>query len=190
MTQELYKFVSTNLSVIPSAERTGRRKGDANCHILGIDLDPVLIARAVEENKFSPNVTYKCVNYMSDRENTVSLYLKQCNRDYFDCIFCFSVTMWIHLNYGDEGLKQFLISVSMQSNLVVIEPQPWKCYRSAVRRMKRSGGDFPEFANLKMRELVADIENIFLSECNFIRLEKGNPCTGWGRELLFFKKVS
>jgi hypothetical protein len=179
-----------NLSVIPSAGITGRKKGDTDCHILGIDLDPVLIARAVEENKFSSNVTYKCVNYMSDSENTVSLYLMQHNKNDFDCIFCFSVTMWIHLNYGDEGLKQFLISLSMQTNLVVIEPQPWKCYRSAMRRMKRSGGNFPEFTNLKMREPATDIENIFLTECNFTRLEVGNPCTSWGRELLFFKKVS
>ncbi|XP_023720475.1 probable RNA methyltransferase CG11342 isoform X2 [Cryptotermes secundus] len=190
LTQELYKFVSTNLSVTSSVERTGKGKGVADCHILGIDLDPVLIVRAEEANKFTSNVTYKCVNYMSDSENTISLYLKQQNRNYFDCIFCFSVTMWIHLNYGDEGLKQFLISVSVQTNLVVIEPQPWKCYRSAVRRMKRSGGNFPKFGNLKMRELVSDIENIFLNECNFIRIEKGNPSTDWGRQILFFKKVS
>jgi hypothetical protein len=190
LTQELYKFVSTNLCVPLDAEITGRKNGDADCHIFGIDLDPVLIVRAEEENKFTSNVTYKCVNYMSDSENAVSLYLKQHNRNYFDCIFCFSVTMWIHLNYGDEGLKQFLISISVQTNLVVIEPQPWKCYRSAVRRMKRSGGKFPKFANLKMREPATDIENIFINECNFIRLEKGNQYTGWGRKLLFFKKGS
>jgi hypothetical protein len=56
--------------------------------------------------------------------------------------------------------------------------------------MKRSGGNFPKFENLKMRELASDIENIFLNECNFIRIEKANPCTDWGRQILFFKKIS
>lgn len=167
------------------------RKGKADSYILGIDLDPILIARAEDANKYTSNVTYKCVNYMRDREGIIPLYLKQCSKNYFDVIFCFSVTMWIHLNHGDEGLKEFLISVSMQTNMVVIEPQPWKCYKSAVRRMKRSGGSFPKFVNLKMRDQIAlDIENIFLNECNFIKIEKETVCTEWGRQLLFFKKVS
>lgn len=192
MTQELYKFLSTHLSVVtPSVEVSEEKNGKADCHILGIDLDPILIARAEEANKYTSNVTYKCVNYMRDREDTIPLYLKQHSKNYFDVIFCFSVTMWIHLNHGDEGLKEFLISVSMQTNMVVIEPQPWKCYKSAVRRMKRSGGHFPEFANLKMRNQIAvDIENIFLGECNFIKIEKETLCTDWGRQLLFFKKVT
>jgi hypothetical protein len=172
-------------------EVSEEKKGKADCHILGIDLDPSLIARAEEANKHISNVTYKCVNYMTDRENTISLYLKQQNRNYFDVIFCFSVTMWIHLNHGDEGLKEFLISVSMQTNMVVIEPQPWKCYKSAVRRMKRSGGSFPQFANLKVRRgMAVHIENIFLNDCNFIRIQKETLCTDWGRQLLFFKRAT
>jgi len=192
LTQELYKFLSTNLAIVsPSVEGSEeKKKGETHCHILGIDLDPVLIARAEEANKYSSNVTYRCVNYMNDSENTISLYLKQHSKDYFDVIFCFSVTMWIHLNYGDEGLRQFLSSVSMHANMVVIEPQPWKCYRTAVRRMKRSGGNFPEFSSLKIRQGVAvDIENIFLNECNFIKIKREGLYTDWGRELLFFRRL-
>jgi hypothetical protein len=193
LTQELYRFLSTNISIVtPSVESSKEKKeGKTDCHILGIDLDPILIARAEEANKYTSNVTYKCINYMQDSESTISLYLKQHNKNYFDVIFCFSVTMWIHLNHGDEGLKQFLISVSLQTDMVVIEPQPWKCYRAAVRRLKRSGGNFPEFRNLKMRErVVVDIEDIFCNECNFVKIEKESLCTGWGRQLLFFKKVT
>jgi SAM-dependent methyltransferase len=192
LTQELYKFLSTNLSIAtPSVEGCEeKKKGETCCHLLGIDLDPVLIARAEEANKYNSNVTYKCVNYMKDSQNVISSYLKQHSKDYFDVIFCFSVTMWIHLNYGDEGLRQFLISVSMRTNMVVIEPQPWKCYRTAVRRMKRSGGNFPEFANLKIRQGVAvAIENIFLNECNFIKIKREGLYTHWGRELLLFKRL-
>ena len=192
MTQELYKFLSKLLVIVsPSVEGSKeKKKGEAHCHILGIDLDPVLIARAEEANKYSSNVTYRLVNYMNYSENTISLYLKQHSKDYFDVIFCFSVTMWIHLNYGDEGLRQFLISVSMHTNMVVIEPQPWKCYRTAVRRMKRSGGNFPEFSSLKIRQGVAvDIENIFLNECNFIKIKREGLYTDWGRELLFFRRL-
>ena len=129
----MYKFLSTNLAIVsPSVEGSEEKKGEAHYHILGIDLAPVLVARVKEANKYSSNVTYKCVNYMNDSENTISLYLKQHSKNYFDVVFCFSVTVWIHLNYGDEGLRQFLISVSMHTNIVVIEPKPWKCYRTAV----------------------------------------------------------
>jgi hypothetical protein len=37
--------------------------------------------------------------------------------------------MWIHLNHGDDGLWAFLEQVSSMTDHLIVEPQPWKCYR-------------------------------------------------------------
>ena len=51
----------------------------------------------------------------------------------FDTILCLSVTKWIHLNWGDIGLK-FLFhkvfrSLRDEGGTFVLEPQPWKSYK-------------------------------------------------------------
>ena len=57
-------------------------------------------------------------------------------------------------NHGDEGMDAFFRKVSRLADLVLLEPQPWKCYRTAARRMRKLGQ--PEFAHL--RTLEAAIE--------------------------------
>ena len=184
LTQELYKFLSTKCV----NEKTEEAK--PKCYILGIDLDPILIARAVEANRYPSAIKYECVDYMSEDINSITMFLSSFQRQIFDVIFCFSVTMWIHINHGDSGLKNFLKKMSQQTKMLVIEPQPWKCYRTAVRRMKRSGGEgFNHFSDLKLRENVTmEIENIICSECNFVKV-KETESTEWGRKLLFFRRL-
>ena len=73
----------------------------------------------------------------------------------FSLVCMFSITMWIHLNHGDVGLVDFLrrgarlvqlhnqpegeAAGSLSGGSLVVEPQPWKCYRSAQRRDRRLG---------------------------------------------------
>lgn len=48
----------------------------------------------------------------------------------------FSLSKWIHLNSGDEGLKQFfhrVHSVLNSGGSFVLEPQPWDSYAKARR---------------------------------------------------------
>ena len=73
----------------------------------------------------------------------------------FDVAFCFSTTMWVHLNHGDAGLEALLRTLAAWADSVVVEPQPWKCYRNAARRMKRANVDdpFPHLQHLRYREI-------------------------------------
>ena len=48
----------------------------------------------------------------------------------------FSVSKWIHLNEGDEGLKTFfrrVHDVLRPGGVFILEPQPWESYRKARR---------------------------------------------------------
>ena len=50
----------------------------------------------------------------------------------YDFILCLSVTKWIQLNWGDEGVKKLFkkIFVSLRpGGKLLLEPQPWKSYR-------------------------------------------------------------
>lgn len=51
----------------------------------------------------------------------------------YDTILCLSVTKWVHLNWGDEGLITLFSKVwklLQPGGVFILEPQPWKSYVS------------------------------------------------------------
>ena len=102
---------------------------------MGLELDPLLVDRARDH----------CASELSDGsmsfeagdatdESLVAAstkaFLGSSHR--FDLVTCFSTTMWIHVNHGDEKFKGFLNHMAALSTRLIVEPQPWRCYR-AVR---------------------------------------------------------
>lgn len=173
-TQLLLGFIGHNL------------KPKKNVHILGIDLDDGLIARAMEHNQFPDNVTYSCLNIMDCTEQSFAGHLNLFGKSKFDAVFCLSLTMWIHLNHGDDGLMHFLRKVTKLSKLLVIEPQPWKCYATAVKRMKKADFGFEKFGQLKLRKTIeSDIESFLLRQCSRQRIFVTVP-TKWDRRIAFY----
>ncbi|PPQ98218.1 hypothetical protein CVT26_003470 [Gymnopilus dilepis] len=54
----------------------------------------------------------------------------------YDVVVAFSLSKWIHLNEGDEGLKFFfrrVFEVLKRGGTFVLEPQPWESYAKAKR---------------------------------------------------------
>lgn len=124
----------------------------------------------------------------NNRREIIKNYLACRGTDKFNIVFCFSTTMWIHLNNGDKGLKKFLRDASSICELLVIEPQPWKCYKTAVKRMKQNNFTFPLFSELKIRENVEnEIEQYLIVECNMTKIVESSR-TKWDRKLLIFQK--
>ncbi|KAK5646230.1 hypothetical protein RI129_004694 [Pyrocoelia pectoralis] len=173
LTLALYQFIANNVN--------------KSCYLLAIDIDPILIERA-KENSANPNIAYECLDFMNieQKDLVISTFLNKCGVKKFSACFCFSITMWIHLNYGDEGLKTFLKEICKDSVTVVVEPQPWKCYKSAVKRLKLTHGEFPHYKNIQNRNNIEyKIEQTLLEMDGVCKVGETNN-TSWDRKISIF----
>ncbi|NXP47150.1 BN3D2 methyltransferase, partial [Heliornis fulica] len=162
-------------------------------NLLCCDIDPVLIERAQQFSPFPASISFARLDIMdtSAREPFLSSYLRRFGRSTFDIGFCMSVTMWIHLNHGDSGLIEFLSFLSSWCKYLLIEPQPWKCYRAAARRLRKLGRrDFEHFRSLAINgDMVERITRILTKDCA-MELMCCFGSTSWDRSLLLFKSNS
>lgn len=65
-------------------------------------------------------------NYVLDRDELVDAQKPE-----YDVVLCFSLTKWVHLNWGDEGLKRMFRRIYRHlrpGGILVLEPQPWSSY--------------------------------------------------------------
>uniref|UniRef100_A0A182RSV7 RNA methyltransferase n=1 Tax=Anopheles funestus TaxID=62324 RepID=A0A182RSV7_ANOFN len=79
------------------------------------------------ENKFPHNVRFKTMNYVLKDESLINYDTQQ-----YDLILCLSVTKWIHLNYGDMGLKiafKRMFNHLRPGGKLILEAQNWASYK-------------------------------------------------------------
>ncbi|XP_032060648.1 RNA 5'-monophosphate methyltransferase-like [Aythya fuligula] len=159
-------------------------------HLLCCDIDAALIERARQSSPFPASISFANLDIMdsASREPFLSSYLGRFGRSTFDIGFCMSVTMWIHLHHGDSGLREFLAFLSSLCEYLLIEPQPWKCYRAAARRLRKLGrNDFDHFRSLAINGDMAErITQILTKDCA-MELVCCFGSTSWDRSLLLFK---
>ncbi|XP_076768186.1 RNA 5'-monophosphate methyltransferase [Arvicanthis niloticus] len=158
--------------------------------LLCCDIDPVLVERAEKDCPFPDGLTFITLDIM-DQENRkvpLSSFLSQFGRSVFDIVFCMSVTMWIHLNHGDRGLCEFLAHISSLCSYLLLEPQPWKCYRAAARRLRKLGlHNFDHFHSLAIRgDMASQIVRILTQDYG-MELARCFGNTSWDRSLLLFR---
>jgi Bicoid-interacting protein 3 (Bin3) len=163
-------------------------------HILGVDVDPVLVQRSIQSNCFENNVTFQLANVLCDKDrcSVINSYLLKKDKVRFDVVFCFSVTMWIHLNHGDEGLKNFLQYVASITDFLLIEPQPWRCYQTAARRMRKLDcTPYEHMSTLQWRDkVVEEIINYLESDCcSMKRIQSFGQTESWERPLCLFRSL-
>ncbi|ELT95350.1 hypothetical protein CAPTEDRAFT_173134, partial [Capitella teleta] len=151
---------------------------------LGVELDTTLVERCHASNRYPGEISYQKADLTSaaDRQDVISEYLRKHAIDRFHVVCCFSVTMWVHLNNGDAIFREFLSYVAKLSLNLLLEPQPWKCYRNAVRRMKRSQCEpFEHFEKLQWRTEVEKCIEGFLTENCAMDIKTSYGHTKWQR---------
>lgn len=166
---------------------------DVDVRMLGVDLDSQLVDRARDKFTITDRLEFRTVDLMADGSIAE---LTQWSQDHggqhmFDLVTVFSVTMWIHLNHGDQGLVSFISRLCSLARFILVEPQPWKCYQTAARRMRKLGKEeFKEMKTLTMRGpgVDQDIVDVFLKEGMEIVRNFGE--SEWNRKLVLLKHKS
>ncbi|KAF7658056.1 hypothetical protein LDENG_00018100 [Lucifuga dentata] len=157
-------------------------------HLLGFDLDESLIQRAQQNNTLPSRVSFIHLDITADTYQLQD-YLSQHGCSHFHLCVCLAVTMWVHLNHGDSGLLYLLSRLASISQYLLLEAQPWKCYRSAARRLRKLGrSDFDHFKTLKIRGDMAEHARQHLERHCGMALIQSFGSTAWDRKLQLFKR--
>ncbi|XP_071737254.1 probable RNA methyltransferase At5g51130 [Rutidosis leptorrhynchoides] len=105
----------------------------------------------------------------------------------YDTILCLSVSKWVHLNWGDEGLITLFSKVwrlLKPGGVFILEPQPWKSYVSN-RQVSEVAS-----TNYKNLEIFPNrFQDILLDKIGFRRIENlssnlSGSKTGFNRPIL------
>jgi SAM-dependent methyltransferase len=107
----------------------------------------------------------------------------------FHFISVFSTTMWIHINHGDDGLREFFRDVKgflLDNGALLVEPQPPKCYTNAARRCRKMRISYPPYLEKVDRANALVLLNSIVTEDIALR---ESICFGqevWGRALSLY----
>ncbi|KAK2816083.1 hypothetical protein Q7C36_022354 [Tachysurus vachellii] len=134
---------------------------------------------------FPSNVTFVRGNYVLDSD-----VLLETQREEFDVILCLSVTKWIHLNWGDIGLRRFFHRVYRHlrpGGLFILEPQPWSSYS---KRKKLTETIYKNYFSIQLKP--EQFSSFLTSEVGFSSYELlGTPNSssrGFQRAIYLFYK--
>lgn len=107
---------------------------------------PEMITNSLPPGDFPANVTFVKGNYVLESDMLV-----QTQREEYDVILCLSVTKWVHLNWGDAGLKRLFQRVYKHlrpGGLFILEPQPWNSYG---KRKKLTETIFKNYHSIRLK---------------------------------------
>ncbi|XP_034992111.2 7SK snRNA methylphosphate capping enzyme [Zootoca vivipara] len=80
----------------------------------------------VDATVFPNNVFFVQGNYVLEQDE-----LLEAQKPEYDVILCLSLTKWVHLNWGDEGLKRLFKRFYRHlhpGGILILEPQAWSSY--------------------------------------------------------------
>ncbi len=140
-----------------------------------------LITFKNEDNlNFPKNISFSQENYIAEIKD----------EEKYDTILCLSTSKWIHLNYGDIGIKILFHNVYKQlktGGMFIFEPQGWKSYKKRKNLTNKISKNFSEI-NLKPDQFQKYLENIYEFECIHISNPPSNSKISYDRPIYVFKK--
>ncbi|GBG32381.1 Pre-miRNA 5'-monophosphate methyltransferase [Hondaea fermentalgiana] len=155
--------------------------GASKVEAFGVDIDADLIARG--QRMYSADEVQLVADDVAAHDHEAQIVS---TAKAYDLVTCFGVTMWVHLNYGDEGLLRLLRRLAhCTRGSLVIEPQLWKSYKNAKRRLRRAGANIPEsFVSIGVgsQEELDEMVHCALSS-HFTGHTKLGTTANWGRNV-------
>lgn len=140
----------------------------------------------VKVNRFPNNVNFISANYVLPNDDLLSTQKPE-----YDCILCLSVTKWIHLNFGDLGLKRMFKRMYLQlkpNGRLILEPQQFWSYK---RRKALTETTLKNYNLIKLKpEMFKDYllsDEIGFRSCELIE-PPNNDSKGFQRSIYIFQK--
>lgn len=146
---------------------------------------PLTEVTSAQPGLFPSNVSFVKANYVLESD-----HLLVTQRPEYDVILCLSVTKWVHLNWGDSGLKRMFKRAYRHlrpGGLFILEPQPWESYG---RRKKLTDNIYRNYRNISLKP--EQFTSYLTSEVGFTSYEYlGAPKSsvkGFQRPIYLFHK--
>ncbi|CAL9685611.1 unnamed protein product [Knipowitschia caucasica] len=107
---------------------------------------PLTEVTTPQPGHFPSNVSFVKANYVLEKD-----HLLVTQRPEYDVILCLSVTKWVHLNWGDDGLKRLFKRAYRHlrpGGIFILEPQPWESYG---RKKKLTDVTYRNYRNISLK---------------------------------------
>jgi len=139
-----------------------------------------------ENKKFPQNLIFKQENYLKEfKPNEIA-------KEKYDVIFCLNTSKWIHLNFGDNGIKMLFINVYNQleeKGYFIFQFQNWKSYK---KRKNLSKYIHKTFSEIKLKP--DNFEEYLQTMLHFKLVKKitlpNNSKKMYERPLFIFQKLT
>lgn len=143
--------------------------------------------KSKNQKGFPYNVTFVQGNYVLEDDALLCSEQPQ-----FDTILCLSITKWIHLNFGDAGLKQAFKRMHAQlrpGGVLVLEPQGWGSYARKKNLTERIYKNYQsiEFRPHKFTQYLLSPE-VGFCKCEVVSIPP-HPSKGFQRPIHLFTKA-
>lgn len=165
-----------------------------HCVAYGLDFDSVLISVACERHAHLHNLHFFTVDVMAGDSLEQFLAEQELENTSVSLVVCLRVSMWVHLNMGDDGLVRLLLLLghAASHSALLLDPQKYSYYKKACSRNAKLGRPaFPySLEELRLntnKELPAFCLHYFKVNYELsIMLHK--DIDKWGGTLLFLMK--
>ncbi len=164
--------------------------------LCGIDIDSHLIAlaKAKYEKEGDDSIFFETIDVMDETANArfKAAYFSKHSITGFAFVCLFSITMWVHLNHGDAGLRAFLDlggDYLVSNGNLLVEPQPWKCYKNAEKRARRLGLEKPKYlSEIVWRSPEKDITDYVIQSVPDMQSYWLLGKEDWGRSIYIYHR--
>ncbi|XP_071445757.1 7SK snRNA methylphosphate capping enzyme-like [Hetaerina americana] len=135
--------------------------------------------------KFPHNVQFVQGNYVLDCD-----LLLETEQPKFDVILCLSVTKWVHLNWGDEGLKRAFRRMFLQlrpGGKLILEPQAWASYRRKKNITETISNNYHRITLFPQKFTQYLLSEVGFRKCEVLGMPQ-HPSKGFQRPIQLFYK--